>query len=213
MGIRQNQLKELLGEHGAVSDSTLRFPKSDDISVCAHKHEIERVYRSLGGLLSTVPPLKLRRWDMEFEQIAVELDEELHFNQYRAITLDSMCYKELRSFPLKLYRQYCSEHAAECKKAGGFGRRWSNKSCVSQFGPGSPPRELNGSGSPRWKQRAFYDFVKDLSPLLINVHVARLAIWDALIEGGRTRTLGEILLRPSIASGAAVAELIRKRAG
>ena len=26
--------------------------------------------------------------------------------------------------------------------------------------------DLNGEGSPRWKQRAFYDFVKDLSPLI-----------------------------------------------
>src|SRR5690242_18530195 len=134
MGVLQQQLKELLRKEGAVFVDSVPFPKTDDLLGSPLVSEMEHVYRALGGVLPSLPIPKLRRWDMEFEQIAVELDEELHFNGYREITLQSPCYKELCSFPLALYRRYCAEHAAECRSAGGFGGKWSNNSCVSQFG-------------------------------------------------------------------------------
>ncbi|MHA7678588.1 DUF7255 family protein [Cupriavidus sp. PET2-C1] len=39
-----------------------------------------------------------------------------------------------------------------------------NRSCERQFGVGSAQKILEGAGAPRRKQRAFYDFVKDLCP-------------------------------------------------
>ena len=83
------------------------------------------------------------------------------------------------------------------------------------------PRELSGNGSPRSKQRAFYDFVTDRSPLLIGVTVVRVAVWDTLVDAGRSKTAEEILLtliRQSApiasrkASGAALAALVKERA-
>ncbi len=97
------------------------------------------------------------------------------------------------------------------------------KTCFGQewFGPASPLKDLTGDGAPRWKQRAFYDFVKDLSILLIGVKVVRVAVWDRLSVGGTATTVKEILAS-SIdgsahasfceASSAALAALVRERA-
>jgi hypothetical protein len=71
--------------------------------------------------------------------------------------------------------------------------KWTNNSCEKQFGVASRPGDLSGNGSPRWKQRAFYDFCKDLSPFLIGVKVVRVAVWDELAGAGRTETVGEVL--------------------
>jgi hypothetical protein len=196
MGKMQYALARLLSGAGTVSDKTLRFPIGDDIAGSGFKSEVAHVYRTLGGLLPSVP-LNLRSWDMEFDGIAVELDECLHFNRYRGTTLMSAIYADLPHFPLLTYRHYCSEHEESCIRAGSYGGKWSNMSSVAQFGVASPQKDLTGNGSPRWKQRAFYDFIKDLSPLLIGVFVVRIAVWDTAVDGGRTRTVEDILATPS----------------
>jgi hypothetical protein len=43
-------------------------------------------------------PLRLSAWDLEFDGIAVELDEHLHFNRYRGLTLKSPRYSWYRVF-------------------------------------------------------------------------------------------------------------------
>jgi hypothetical protein len=54
--------------------------------------------------------------------------------------------------------------------------------------------------------------VKDLPPFVIGVRMARVAIWDKVSDEGRTRTVREVLLHPSAATPAALAELVRQRA-
>lgn len=211
MGQKQHRLCELLGRVGAVSDHTLPFPRVEDVAESSLTGEIDRVYRLLGGVLTAIP-LNLHSWDLEFDGMAVELDEDLHFNRYRGITLSSVSYLRLPCFPLSTYRQYCSEHEQDCLDAGTFGRRWSTLRSIDQFGPASTPGNLSGGGSPRWKQRAFYDFVNDLSPLLVDVTVVRLAVWDKVVEHGENRTIGEVLISPSDVSSAALVDLVRVRA-
>jgi hypothetical protein len=159
------------------------------------------------------PEIHLRRWDVEFKGVAIELDEHLHFNRYRAQTLESKIYRFLPSFLLDRYRRYCLLHEEACLKAGGYGGKWSNKSCERQFGGAGEPRDLNGSGSPRWKQRAFYDFVKDLSPLLIGVKVARIAIWDEVSDGSRMGMVESILKAPSPQVMRSLMQLLQERIG
>ena len=162
-GKMQRTLEQLLSLSGNVSHQTLQFPKINDfVEFPALKQEIEFVFKKLGGILPI--PLNLRHWDLEFDGIAVELDEELHFNGYRAITLQSDAYKFLPRFPLDLYKGYCSDYQDSClrRSHGGY---WTNRSCEAQFGPASALKDLTGNGAPRWKQRAFYDFVKELSNL------------------------------------------------
>lgn len=52
---------------------------------------------------------------------------------------------------------------------------------------------LIGNGSSRWKQRAFYDFVKDASTLLTQIPVIRLSIYDTVKYENTNRQLNCIL--------------------
>jgi len=144
-------------------------------------------------------------WDLSYDGLVVELDEELHFNRYRARTLEA-------SWTLRLpWRQnfltYCAAHVAECFAAGQWGRRWTNDSATKMFSGGSPG-ELGGSGAPRWKQRALYDAIKDTLPLLDNpVALARVATHD---DVGNT-TLGAVLDGFAPGNSAAVRALVDAR--
>jgi hypothetical protein len=160
---------------------------------------------------ASVRQFNLRSWDIEWNGIAVELDECLHFNRYRGLTLMSGSYALLRAFPLDTYQRFCTEYEDTCLQAGSYGGKWSNSSAEVQFGEASQPKDLGGNGSPRWKQRAFYDFVKDLSPLLIGVTVVRVSVWDTVLESGRRRTVEDTLKSPSNVSCAALAALVQER--
>ena len=59
--------------------------------------------------------------------MAVELDEYLHFNRFRALTLEAPIYIKLAKFPLILYRKFCSTYEGRCLQAGGYGGKWSDK--------------------------------------------------------------------------------------
>ncbi len=133
VGKLQRTLEQHLSRKGKVSHRTLRFPKINDFAESPTlKQETELVFRKLGGILPI--PLNLRHWDLEFDSIAVELDEELHFNVYRSTTLQSDAYKFLPHFPLGLYKTYCLNYKDSClrRSHGGY---WTNSSCEAQFGP------------------------------------------------------------------------------
>jgi len=168
------------------------------------------MYIKLGGVLKDFE-LNIRSWDMDFEGMAVELDEQLHFNRYRLLTLSSPLYTAISGFPHEKNVVFCKDHEADCLSAGSYGGKWSSKSTIKQFGPAGPQKDLSGHGAPRWKQRAFYDFIKDLSPRLIGVKVARVSVWDKVIESGQERLISDVLKSPSSCSGKAIAELIQAR--
>lgn len=211
MGEMQRQLEGLLSSTGQVSAGTVPFPRLRDITHSQYASTVDTLYRTLGGILDVVP-LNLRAWDIEFDGLAVELDEYLHFNRYRAVTLDNNVYDRLAGFPLEPYRRYCKRYEPECLKAGSYGGRWSNRSCDVQFGRASAPKDFTGAGPSRWKQRAFYDFIKDLTPHLLGAHVARIAVWDTLQDGNEPRHIAQILKQPRTTSAHAIAELIHTRA-
>ncbi len=211
MGILQSTFEGLLGGVGVVEHKKLSFPRLQDVARAGYEDLVNGVYKSLGGVLTSAE-LNLRSWDLEFEGIAVELDEQLHFNRYRTITLEATAYAELPVFPLDAYRRYCAEFEDECLRAGAYGGKWSNPSCERQFGVGSSQKILARAGAPRWKQRAFYDFVKDLCPLVLGIKLARVAIWDSIIDGGTRRTVRDLLSRPTVTSAEALAKLVRARA-
>jgi hypothetical protein len=73
---------------------------------------------------------------------------------------------------------------------------------------GGPVGHLDGPGAPRWKQRAFYDAVKDSAAgSVIDLAIARVAIYD-LVNGA---VLGDVLERRAFAEPAAVLALIEQR--
>jgi hypothetical protein len=210
VGEKQKALADLLSTVGAVTSGVVGIPTKHDVAGSPLCDGVESVYQALGGILASFP-LNLRSWDIEFNAEAVELDEELHFNRYRTATLRSEAYSRLPEFPLYTYKDYCVQHEGRCLQAGSYGRKWTNPSCEKQFGKANTPKDLSGNGAPRWKQRAFYDFVKDLSPLVINVPVIRISIWDTFDDGGTARRVKDSLSDPWETSAEALADLIASR--
>lgn len=211
MGERQNRLNALLNLTSASpSVRPVPFPTRQDVSDSDYSDEVMRIYIELGGIRSDIP-LNLRSWDLEADDIAIELDEDLHFNRYRALTLESTIYARLSSFPLAEYKRYCVDHELNCISAGSYGGKWTNPSCESQFGQASANGDFSGNGSPRWKQRAFYDYVKDLTPLLYGLPLSRVSIWDPLIISGKEIELGEALYMNIPEAGNVILSLIKKR--
>lgn len=209
---RQATLERLLAEAGAeVTHGTLRYPRIKDIIGTQYYSAINEVYRQLGGRLDSFP-LRLRRWDMEVDGVAVELDEELHFNRYRAVTLEAPAYRDLATVPTAQYLGFCQEYESRCLAAGRYGRRWTTPTSEVQFGHPAPHGDLFGNGAPRWRQRAFYDFVKDLSPLFISVRVVRISIWDQIDLGESTVTVDYALRTGSQEAAKHLIQLIKDRA-
>ena len=74
--------------------------------------EIVDVYRQLGGLDPV--PLQAGPWDMSFNGLVVEYDEEQHFNRYRAATLnqESTCQLPWHA----AYLGFSSTYEDDCRK-------------------------------------------------------------------------------------------------
>lgn len=211
MGERQNVLKSILQQAGySVAGGHLAYPDARTIEMSVVASEVLRVYRVLGGVLNKIP-MNLRKWDIEADEIAVELDEELHFNRYRFLTLQSHLYDNLAHFPLEQYRNYCKRYEINCLRAGSYGKKWTNDSCEKQYGRAELAGELTGNGAPRWKQRAFYDCVKDLTPLLLNLPLVRISVWDSLKIGGVECLVGDILDKKIMSAAGQFRQLIQTR--
>lgn len=210
MGMMQETLASLLDGLRTCGGASLSVPRSRDIVHAGLEPQVAEMYRALGGILDPFV-LNLRSWDIEFDGAAVELDEHLHFNRYRLLTLQSPLYARLTRFPMAPYRDYCKIHEGDCLTAGSYGGKWTNLSSERQFGRAGTPKDLDGNGAPRWKQRAFYDFVKDLSPLVIGVTVVRVSMWDTIADGQDMRLVKDVLLSPSPYSSWGLAALIRSR--
>jgi hypothetical protein len=174
-------------------------------SVANHATELDALYRELGGVLA-IPTWRPGPWDLAFAgPLVVELDEELHFNRYRALTLNASWGSDLPW--TEAYRSHCASHENRCLKAGTWGRRWSNDSCARMF-TGGPPGQLDGPGAPRWKQRAFYDAIKDSAAGSgIDLAIARVAIYDP-VNGA---ALEDVLEGRACAQPVAILALVEHR--
>jgi hypothetical protein len=149
------------------------------------------LYRELGGQQEQ-PVLRPGAWDLALAGgVVIELDEELHFNRYRARTLAEPWARKL---PWRdAYLVMCDHHEDDCVRAGSWGKRWTNASCERMFGPAAPAAQLDvHGGAPRWKQRALYDAIKDaFATVSGEPRMVRLAVHDeiggislgALVEG------------------------------
>lgn len=122
--------------------------------------EVHEIYRQLGGTQAK-PRIKPGAWDFHFDGWVLELDEENHFNRYRKVTFEAAFYHRVGSPILAEYPRHCASRESMCSTHGGY---WTNPSSEREFGPPGARGVLAGYGSPRWKQRAFYGYIKDLAP-------------------------------------------------
>ncbi len=140
------------------------------------------LYRALGGRAAS-PQLRPGAWDLAFRGgLVVELDEELHFNRYRRLTLEPSW---AASLPWRQeYLVYTVQHETECFAAARGGKRWTNASCEAMFWTADPPGMFGTRGAPRWKQRALCEAMKDAVALdHSEMRVARLATVDRVGHG------------------------------
>ncbi len=176
-GARAARLQEALEETGleAARQPAAARPATAELPASTATELLE-VYYALGGLEAT-PTFRPGPWDLPFAAgLLVELDEELHFNRYRATTLRASW--ETRLPWAERYGVYCNDFEDDCVSAGCWGKRWTNPSTARMFS-GGPVGDLNGDGAPRWKQRALYDAIKDTAPLVgRGIRLARVATHD-----------------------------------
>ena len=123
--------------------------------------EVELTFRSVGGL-GPIDAMRLEgfvrrlgtddRLRIDGQEYVVEYDERLHFTGFRGVTLTSPLYERLRlGFSPSAYASVCGTF----RMTGSSGRA-HNKSAHKNFRcPTSP-------GECRHRQRAFYDFLKDV---------------------------------------------------
>ena len=164
--------------------------------------EICDVYKALGGIMDS-PKLSPGSWDIITQDFIIELDEENHFNHYRAITLNAPLYKDYKNFDVSEYLRYCEDKKKEdkCVKYGSY---WKTKTSDLYFGESSKKGDMSGNGPSRWKQRAFYDYLKDVYSVVTGIPVIRISIYE---EFGDT-TVGQNLENQDVEK---TKEYLRKR--
>jgi hypothetical protein len=186
---RESNLISIISQMYRLSSS----PKLNLTALTSAQHEeLKNVYKALGGRLEEIP-VRFGAWDIVTENFILELDEEQHFNRYRTQTLSSGLYKSWPWFNVESYKIYCQKFEPVCLKKASRGGYWSNPSTENQFGPAAENGTFSGNGSPRWKQRAFYDYCRDLFGLVSQTPVYRLSIYELLSYNGKHILLGQAL--------------------
>lgn len=173
-GARASVLDRLLIETGLIrATARPRPPRLADLPVPL-RSEVPDLYRQLGGKLDE-PLLRPGAWDLPYSDVIVELDEDMHFNRYRTLTLGAPFAASLPW--AATYRQHAGAHEG---RAGTGGRRWTSPPAERMFGPADKKWVFDHAGAPRWKQRALYDAVKDAAAAAGLVQLARISIYDAV---------------------------------
>lgn len=179
-GQRAHVLMEIFVAAGLnLANELPKPPRLRDLDEDSREQVLD-VYGSLGGA-GRLPNLRPGAWDIALaDGRLVELDEELHFNRYRAATLRDL---PLGSLPwYAAYIEQCATCEAGCLRSGRWGTRWTNHSAAAMFGSAADAGDLSGpSGAPRWKQRALYDAMKDMWALQAHARpVVRLSVHDVV---------------------------------
>lgn len=105
------------GERINVNESSLK-----------NLNQIKKIYKELGGCSDKIP-LRIGNFDIKIQNNKyLELDEQLHFNRYRLITLNSKLYVNCTFFNIDFYKNLCKVHEMDCLKSGGYGGKWKNDS-------------------------------------------------------------------------------------
>jgi len=169
---------------------------------------ILELYRELGGSAEEFVVFRPGVWDIVLaDGLIVELDEEQHFNRYRFATLEPAWS---RALPWASdYRRYSADHEAAALKKASRGGYWASPSTERMFGPADAPGVFGASGSPRWKQRALYDAMRDALAAAGVVRLSRVAVWDVVGE----TTLARVLDGRAEADHDALADLVARRTG
>lgn len=179
---KQKILKDICAKH--FSTHTHERLSLDELKASVYYDEIVNVYHRLGGILTTIPA-RVGEYDIDTPNFIIELDEENHFNRYRLSTLQSDVYNDNHNLDVELYKGYCKSYENKCCTHGKYA---SSDSTNKQFGKSVVDGDLKDVNRTRWKQRAFYDYIKDITSLVIGVPIIRISIYE-VYKGKTIETL------------------------
>ncbi|SDM41081.1 hypothetical protein SAMN05421813_11195 [Daejeonella rubra] len=175
MGQRQDKFKEItLKKFTAFKHDKLTLRELENSNLF---NKVSETYKKLGGQLETVPT-NYGPWDISTKDFIIEFDEERHFNRYRLETLHSSFYDNNSNFLVANYKDFCKDFESNCLSAASWGKNWKNDSTEKMFLQSNVDANLSGNGSSRWRQRAYYDFMKDITSSIRNIPVYRVSIYD-----------------------------------
>ena len=175
--LQENISQKLIEKYGNGGNMSLPKITLDTLKREFIYRDVIKIYQALGGVL-TEPPIQFGRWDIVVNGFIVEFDEEQHFNRYRAKTLESLIYGMHSGFNVNCYIKYCQENEDLCLKKASWGKYWTSQSTERQFGPSDKYGLLGDLGSARWKQRAFFDYLRDIYSIIYKIPVLRISIYD-----------------------------------
>lgn len=95
----------------------------------------------------------------------------------------------------------------QCLKSASWGNNWRTNSSDKLFIVSGDNGDLSKNGSSRWRQRAFYDFIKDLISVVRKVPVLRVSIYDNY----NGNTVNEMLIKKDIHNLRAFLKHLEKR--
>jgi hypothetical protein len=156
-GARARALATLLTTRGWQQVTAQRPPRIGDIA------DQQRSYGPPTSALSLFHRIRPGGYDLAFTNrdglVDIELGEEQHFNRCRALTLDITRHLARPWTPA--YLDHSAGHVHRLLPGWGTGQRWTNPSAARFFGLPAQAGDFSGVGATRWRQRAFYDSVKD----------------------------------------------------
>lgn len=196
----------LLTTRGWQQVTAQRLPKIGDIADL-QRLPIRSTYDRLGGAVSLFHRIRPGGYDLAFTTrdglLDIELDEERHFNRYRAVT-PRYHLASRTALDTGLPRPQRTPRTPAA--AGwGTGQRWTNPSAARFFGLPSQPGDFTSVGAPRLRQRAFYDGVKDA---LNDRQLAGVSVYDTIPDGTHARNL---LRRPDSTTSRDIQDLVSSR--
>lgn len=159
--------------------------------------ELQEVYLALGGIGNC--------WEIEFslpegietDQVRLSLDGPLHFNRYRAITLNSQVYEKEAPGWLDSYRRNCRQLERECLKDGLRRGVWTNPEAEKHFGQAQEVGDFFGAGSPGWKLEAYRQFLADVYLFENRQKHKRISLFERLMIQGSLLPLQQLLISRS----------------
>lgn len=154
----------------------------EDIDFAGLGEELRAVTKSLELSLTEIQT-PTHSIEIEVNGVAIVLDEEPKFNEFRLLTLQSPIYCLPLIYNLNRYKSYCQEKQA-APSLQGTGR-----------GPKGRPLQKKPSPADKTaKLQAVSDFMHDLLPLVHFVPVLRLSVFDQLETPKGLMTLNSLLM-------------------
>lgn len=170
------------------------------------------IYAQLGGK-GHWQQIELPTIDIWAGDYFLMIDDHLHFNRYRGITLRAPQYQKTSILHLDSYQRYCRQYEAECKKAGLAKNLWTTTKAEQHFGEAAEVGEFEGNGSPAWKLRAFEALLIDSAAVVSQVKLLRLPIYANLMVGGQLMRLDKLLMVANEQYAKAVLQWIARSIG